>query len=225
MFLPKSSYTVVMMSILLYEVLAYVMPVNAQLDRKVPNGSYLRTCRPGYDPAGGTGDPYLEGDTLYAACKTRRRVYRWSVLKNVSTCIGDIANIDGELTCSKAFVQEYCVSVDSRKGWQRFDLPHSFTKITSISGGWSVDTRKYSLVGSSGHLGQDAISLAPYNQYKYDQRFPFGALLMGSGQGTLWIKSSNSFSSAPFSAVDMRINDANNALSDNRGSLRVCFGS
>jgi hypothetical protein len=73
--------------------------------------------------------------------------------------------------------------------------------------------------------GQDVQRLAPYNQYKYDHRFPFGALLMGSGQGVLWIQDMNSLSSAPFGALDMRINDADNALGDNSGSLRVCFSN
>jgi hypothetical protein len=116
-----------------------------------------------------------------------------------------------------------CVSVDSTKGWQRFNLPGNFTKITSLGGGWSVDTRSYQPVNASGHGGSDAQTLTPYNQYKFDQRFPFGALLMGSGQGVLWIQAPTSFNS-PFGAVDMRINDADNALSDNGGSLQVCFG-
>jgi hypothetical protein len=117
-----------------------------------------------------------------------------------------------------------CVSVDSRSGWQHFNLPGSFTRVASISGGWSVDTRNYASVGSSGHSGRDAEALAPYNQYKFDQRFPFGALLMGSGQGTLWIQNPVSFNGS-FGAVDMRINDADNALGDNGGSLQVCFGN
>ncbi|MBD6619096.1 hypothetical protein FNW02_25550 [Komarekiella sp. 'clone 1'] len=117
-----------------------------------------------------------------------------------------------------------CVSVDSRSGWQHFNLPGSFTKVASISGGWSVDTRNYSSVGSSGHSGADAQALEPYNQYKFDQKFPFGALLMGSGQGTLWIQNAVSFNGS-FGAVDMRINDADNALGDNGGSLQVCFGN
>ncbi len=117
-----------------------------------------------------------------------------------------------------------CVSVDSRSGWQHFNLPGSFTKIASISGGWSVDSRSYSPVSSSGHSGADAEALAPYNQYKFDQQFPFGALLMGGGQGTLWIQSPVSLSNS-FSAVNMRINDADNALGDNGGSLEVCFSN
>ncbi len=118
-----------------------------------------------------------------------------------------------------------CVSVDSRRGWQRFNLHGNFTKVVSISGGWSVDSRSHASVGASGHSGRDAEDLAPYNQYKYDQGFPFGALLMGSGQGVLWIQNPKSFNSSPFGAVDMRINDADNALSDNGGSLQVCFGN
>jgi len=117
-----------------------------------------------------------------------------------------------------------CVTVDSRSGWQHFNLPGSFTRVASISGGWSVDTRNYSPVGSSGHNGRDAEALAPYNQYKFDQRFPFGALLMGSGQGVLWVENPVSFTGS-FGAVDMRINDADNALGDNGGSLQVCFGN
>jgi hypothetical protein len=53
--------------------------------------------------------------------------------------------------------------------------------------------------------------------------FPFGALLMGSGQGVLWIQRPVSLNSQ-FSAVNMRINDADNALGDNGGSIQVCFG-
>jgi hypothetical protein len=119
----------------------------------------------------------------------------------------------------------HCVSVDSRQGWRRFNLPRNFTKIASISGGWSVDTARYTSVGASGHTGRDAELLTPYNNSKFDQRFPFGALLMGSGQGTLWIQSPSSFSSAPFGAVDMRINDADNSLGDNAGALQVCFSN
>lgn len=115
-----------------------------------------------------------------------------------------------------------CVSVASTSGWQHFNLPGSFTKVTSISGGWSVGPSNS--VGASGHTGRDAEELAPYNQYKFDQKFPFGALLMGSGQGLLWVQNPVSLSGS-FGAVDMRINDADNALGDNRGSLQVCFGN
>jgi len=123
---------------------------------------------------------------------------------------------------SNASSSTSCVSVNSKGGWQRFNLPGTFTKVTSIDGDWSVDSRSYAPVGATGHSGRDAEALAPYNQYKFDQRFPFGALLMGSAQGVLWIQNPISLNS-PFGAVDMRINDADNALGDNEGSLKVCF--
>ncbi|MCT7983507.1 serine/threonine protein kinase [Laspinema sp. A4] len=118
----------------------------------------------------------------------------------------------------------YCVAVDSRKGWQKFNLPRSFSQVVSTSGGWSVDTRNYSPVGSFGHSGRDAEDLSPYSQYKYDQRFPFGALLMGNGEHFFWLPGSGSFTDS-FNTVEMRINDADNSLGDNGGSLQVCFGN
>ena len=147
---------------------------------------------------------------------------------------GDNAIYNDELIQEQLFLKiqqlslasrPYCIDVSSRSGWTRFNLPRSFTKVASINGGWSVDSRSYAPVGPYGHAGQDAQRLSPYSQYKYDQRFPFGALLMGSGQGVIWIQNPHSLSSAPFGAVDMRINDADNALGDNSGSLRVCFGN
>ncbi len=47
---------------------------------------------------------------------------------------------------------------------------------------------------------------------------------MGTGGGTLWVQNPVSFTSG-FGAVDMRINDADNALGDNGGTLQVCFGN
>ena len=116
-----------------------------------------------------------------------------------------------------------CVSVDSRKGWQEFNLSRSYDKIIHISGGWSVDARSYSPVGAFGHIGQDARNLSPYNQYKYDQRFPFGALLININQELFWIQNPVSLNNV-FDFLYMRINDADNALGDNGGSLKVCFG-
>ena len=121
-------------------------------------------------------------------------------------------------------IKSECVSVDSRQGWQRFNLPGSYSRVTSISGGWSVDTRNYAPVDTEGHIGQDAERLAPYNQYKFDLRFPFGALLMRTGAGILWVQSPISFTNR-FVSVDMRINDADDALGDNGGTLQVCFGN
>jgi hypothetical protein len=120
-----------------------------------------------------------------------------------------------------------CVPVDSRSGWQRFSLPGTFTKVASISGGWSVDARSYAPVGASGHNGRDAEGLAPHNQYKYDQGFPFGALIVDiptDGYGYTWVSQPQQLSK-PITETTIRINDADNALGDNEGSLQVCFSN
>jgi hypothetical protein len=74
-----------------------------------------------------------------------------------------------------------------------------------------------------GHTGRDAEALSLYNQAKFDQRFPFGALLMSDSQGVMWIQGPTTFS-APLNGINMRINDADKSLGDNGGSLKVCFG-
>jgi pimeloyl-ACP methyl ester carboxylesterase len=120
-----------------------------------------------------------------------------------------------------------CVSVDSKLGWQHFNLPGNFTKVASISGGWSVDTRSYAPVGAAGHTGNDAELLEPYKQYKYDQNFPFGALIVDiptDGHGYIWVQEPQQLPK-PISETTIRINDADNALGDNEGNLQVCFGN
>jgi hypothetical protein len=128
----------------------------------------------------------------------------------------------GSDSTSPGFASYECVTVDARSGWQRFTLSRAFSAIQSISGGWSVDGQRYAPVGASGHFGSDAQALSPYSQYKYNQNYPFGALLLGNGRDYFWVQQGSRLPS-PLSSFDMRINDADNALGDNRGSLRVCF--
>jgi hypothetical protein len=126
---------------------------------------------------------------------------------------------------SSATAQPVCYDVDSKRGWQHFNLPGSFTKVTRISGGWSVDTRNYSPVGASGHSGSDATALEPYNQYKYDQKLPFGALIVDiPSSGYIWVPKPQQLLK-PITETTMRINDSDNSLGDNSGSMQVCFGN
>jgi len=82
-----------------------------------------------------------------------------------------------------------CFSVDSKQGWQSFTANHKVSGINYIEGGWSVDARSYPMVSYTGHQGADAERLAPFNSYKYNQSFPFGALLMESPNGeVIWAK-------------------------------------
>lgn len=121
-----------------------------------------------------------------------------------------------------------CLNVDSRQGWQSVTVNHGVSS-TQIGGGWSVDTRSYSMVSYGGHEGSDAERLAPFNAYKYDQRFPFGALLMDVPEhGVVWVDNPSGWIvrrvGFPAGATfRLRINDADNALGDNGGALRVCL--
>jgi hypothetical protein len=120
--------------------------------------------------------------------------------------------------------QPVCFTVSSQQGWQYFNLPRSFSRISSIEGSWSVDDRAYSPVGASGHTGEAADRLAPYNQYKYNQDYPFGALFVDiPNYGYIWVQNPQQLPQI-INSTAMRINDADNALGDNAGSLRVCFG-
>ncbi|XZN89009.1 MAG: hypothetical protein ACM65M_15100 [Microcoleus sp.] len=122
--------------------------------------------------------------------------------------------------------QQACYEVDARKGWQSFTLPGRFTQVVSISGSWSVDDRNYKRIGPEGHSGEAAKRLEPYNQYKYTQTYPFGVLLVGvpGDWETAIPRPIWPLPKAVSQRVMMRINDADNALGDNAGSLLVCFG-
>ena len=115
-----------------------------------------------------------------------------------------------------------CFDVSSRTGWQYFDLGGPYTRIASVGGGWSVDARSYARVGPQGH---NEPGLEPYNQYKYDQGYPFGALFVDiptDGIGYVWVRGAQQLPK-PITRTAIRINDADNALGDNSGVLRVCF--
>lgn len=123
-----------------------------------------------------------------------------------------------------------CFNVSSRQRWQHFELglpgdPRAgadpgFTYIESISGSWSVDYRRYRYVGAEGHFEP---GLEPYNHYKYSQNFPFGALFVNiPNYGYIHVKGPMRLP-MPIQSTDMRINDADIALGDNQGELKVCF--
>lgn len=112
-----------------------------------------------------------------------------------------------------------CHRVDSRRGWQSVTLPGAFTRISSVSGSWSVDDRTYRRVGPEGHSEP---GLEPHNRHKFNQSFPFGALLVyNPNSGYFWAKGPQQLGSS-ITSTAMRINDT--AFGDNAGLLEVCFG-
>ena len=65
-----------------------VSPAEAQ----APGGSYLRTCT----------DVRMMGDRVSATCRRTDGTWRRTVLRNVDTCVGGLANANGRLTCGRS---------------------------------------------------------------------------------------------------------------------------
>jgi len=68
---------------------AWSAPAQAQY---MPQGSYLQTC----------GDVGVQGDTLFAVCRTVDGRGQRAQLPGVSRCVGDIGNNNGMLQCNQA---------------------------------------------------------------------------------------------------------------------------
>jgi len=58
----------------------------------VPPGTYLRRC----------GEVHMRGDTLVATCRGMDGSARRTSLPGVQNCVGDIGNMNGQLTCNYA---------------------------------------------------------------------------------------------------------------------------
>lgn len=119
-----------------------------------------------------------------------------------------------------------CFELSASEGWQQLPKFPPDTRLT-VSGdsGWSVDRNNYKPVGFEGHTGRDAEKLNPYNAYKYDERFPFGALLIRRDGGAVSVIENVPtplHSENGGASIELRINDRDDALADNGGSLRIC---
>lgn len=126
----------------------------------------------------------------------------------------------------------HCTEIDSRKGWQRVELPPGFIQNARTEGKWSVDAANYPPVDHEGHFGNAEEKLTPYNRYRCNQEEKFGTLLVRSLDGQVssfnmmeqYIRY-NWYHGHPLEtrSFDARINDGDDTLGDNAGSLDVCF--
>ena len=94
----------------------------------IPPGSYQQTCR----------DIKLRGDSLRAKCETTR--YQWvrTQLDDVDRCVGDITNIDGQLTCNKSSVPPQGTYLETCKN-VRVRYNTLWARCKNMNGQW-VDT-------------------------------------------------------------------------------------
>ena len=72
---------------LLLAVTAWSVPAQAQ---GLPQGSYLQSCQ----------QIGIQGDTLFAVCRTMDGRELRTSLPQVSRCVGDIGNNNGNLQCN-----------------------------------------------------------------------------------------------------------------------------
>ena len=126
-----------------------------------------------------------------------------------------------------------CLYVDSRQGWQALPAPEGEVFDLSADGEWTVWDGSQPPVNLKGHVGKAAEELAPWTGYKYDQSHPFGAMLYRAPGGKvgsfadlatrLWLGQASGREVAQIRAIELRINDADNALDNNAGRIRVCL--
>ncbi len=128
---------------------------------------------------------------------------------------------------SPAFAADHCVQVQSKKGWQQLTLPHGVIMNVTYSGGWSVIAGLYKPVGPRGYSGADAKSLGPFYDYKFDQSYAFGELLVRdrAGRTVPFAEFAALAANArdPQGTYAFRINDKDIALWDNSGAILVCI--
>ncbi|WP_428643182.1 hypothetical protein [Roseibium sp.] len=131
------------------------------------------------------------------------------------------------LVPAAAQAADYCIDVQSKKGWQQLALPAGKIRRVSYSGGWSVINGMFKPVGPRGYSGEDAKKLGPFYGYKFDQSYAFGEMLVRDQAGR--IVPFAEFAALAVRATDpagvyaFRINDKNEVLWDNGGVIRVCI--
>lgn len=187
------------------------------------------------DSIGGKLEGKVRVHKLYIGTSGEYRSYAQSVSQRLDQAFA-LTREDNKPVSPPFVEQKTCFNVDSRQGWQTVVVNHKVASANYIEGGWSVDARSYSMVSYRGHEGSDAERLTPFNAFKYHPPSPFGALLIDLPDlGIVWVNepSGSLFREAASPVRDpvfpagstfrLRINDADNALGDNGGSLRVCL--
>ncbi|MBT8439007.1 MAG: hypothetical protein KJO91_04710 [Gammaproteobacteria bacterium] len=121
-------------------------------------------------------------------------------------------------------VEPICSTISSQKGWQKLSIPTEYSGVLIIEGGWNVH-RSHPLAGPEGYKGAlEERMHRQYSQHKYVKTLPFAALLIrqGASGSVKWIKEKHVAISRG-GELQFRINDNEDALTDNKGSLTICF--
>jgi hypothetical protein len=115
------------------------------------------------------------------------------------------------------------VRVDSTGGWQDTGIivaEHDTVSVTHQSGSWTVDYRNFPEVGPQGY--DDATDARIYQGCKVDSAYHYGVLLARIGSGdSLPIGTAMSLKAQSTGPLALRINDNDDCLGDNSGSVSV----
>lgn len=120
---------------------------------------------------------------------------------------------------------QHCATISASAGWQAVAVPRGFNGIIQVEGSWNVH-HAHATVGPEGYAGSLGNRMdRVYPQLKYDRGLPFAALLMrnGSNGPVSWVQSREHMAIATGPDFQFRINDRDDALSDNKGALTICM--
>lgn len=120
---------------------------------------------------------------------------------------------------------QYCATISANAGWQAVAIPTGFNGIIQVEGNWNVH-HAHATVGPEGYSGSLGSRMdRQYPQHKYERGLPFAALMMRNGPNgpVSWVQSREHMAIATGPDFQFRINDRDDALSDNKGALTVCM--
>lgn len=118
------------------------------------------------------------------------------------------------------------IRIDARAGWLDTGIdvsPAQVLAVTYVSGTWSVDGRSFPGVNANGHINENTLSLRNWYRYKFLPAAPFGALIGAINDKTRPFLIGKAYRSKPpiKGRLFLRINDKDEALADNAGSINV----
>lgn len=123
--------------------------------------------------------------------------------------------------------QDANVRVASTRGWQSTGIRVAKGKIYGTwqtGGSWTVDHRNFPRVDGAGYPPAEDAKI--FQGCKLNAKWPYGLLLARVGRGrTFQVGRGQSFTAPGRGLLYLRINDADQCLSDNAGSLAVRVAS
>ncbi len=157
-------------------------------------------------------------DELWLAIPEPHQITRLQELRGSNSNQGFLFSDFVEILKSK---QQECVNVDATQEAQYFPLVRQHTRVTGISGSWTVANNNWAYVGPDGHPGDHS------SYTRLDANHNLGRLLLSTknddGNWHTWVGWNGSYGFASRTEIYAAMNDIPGVYGDNGGSLSVCF--